>query len=332
MEEKATTKEVLKSASHFLVPHILEEMEKMIKAGHPEITVFEIINPLTQSFFTTDEAEILLEGELRRLKAEIPTEVDERTNLTELIPMFDGKKPGTQAQFQMAVKKYLRNAPAQQQLLLLNKIQKNTPFLIMDPRRRFTQGFTYGPADLLRFICEPVQSGEVYRFIKNSPDGSKNFENPFYNPIRYPLPDVMGNRILTNLMKGTREFYLRKLDDLRRLLHLIVHKKATKPQKMAGVSKAFKVLQEIYEKRNNPVYLSQFVKGQERPMFEYRKTHFIELLEQLSTAKRAHPATLGDAPPETTGVSIVGPELNISSKALHARGRRRSKSRRRSRR
>lgn len=331
---------VLKSMSEFVIPYILNEMNKNLKAGQ-EITIFEIINPLSQRPFTVMNAKVLIEEQYNEISSNIPKKEDEDTRvLSEMIPMFDGNKPDDRAKFQHAVKHYLRNIPASKQVLLLNKIQKNTPFLIMDPRRKYQSGFQYGPADLLRFICEPVQSGEVYRFIKNSAgtrtikneDNTitiKQLENPFYNPIRYPLPDVMGNRILNQLMMGTREFYMQKLEDLGRLLHLIKHKKATKTQKMAGTSQAFKILQEIYEKRNNPVYLSQFVKGQERPMHEYRKTNFIQLLEQLSTTKRAHPATLGQEPPETTGISIVGNELGLVGKTLQED---RSKSRRKNKR
>ena len=322
---------VLKSMSEFVVPYILDEMAKTVKAGYPEITIFEVINPLTQKPFSVLEAKELIEHQYDTIKSSLSEKSEDPKVLTAMIPMFDGKREADKTKFQQAVKQYLRSVPASKQVLLLNRIQKNTPFLIMDPMRKFHHGFQYGPADLLRFVCEPIQSGEVYRFIKtnagtrtvieNGHKVVKQLENPFYNPIRYPLPDVMANRILTQLMMGTREFYLRKLDDLAKLLNLIKHKKATKPQKMAGTSKAFKILQEIYEKRNNPVYLSQFVKGQERPMHEYRKSHFIELLEQLSTTKRAHPATLGEQAPETTGVSIVGHELGVVGKASHIRGR-----------
>ena len=92
--------------SEFVVPYILDEMAKTVKAGQPDITVFEIINPLTQKPFTILDAKVLIEEQHRTLKADMPVETEEPKGLTEMIPMYDGKKEADRKKFQDGVKKY----------------------------------------------------------------------------------------------------------------------------------------------------------------------------------------------------------------------------------
>lgn len=80
-----------------------------------------------------------------------------------------------------------------QQLEILNSAQKGLPFMLADPQARTVRGkkskktgapkaIVYGYADLFRFLGYPFTSG-----VARTPN------NPFYKPIKHPVPDVMGN-------------------------------------------------------------------------------------------------------------------------------------------
>lgn len=242
------------------------------------------------------------------------------------------------ANFQKALKFAMKNInDPPQQLSMLNRIQKTVPFLVLDPHRKKTKSVKYGYADLLRFMCDPVKDGSVLKHIQNNPIGKRtrikkvsgkenefqaiteDVNNPFYQPIRYPIPDEAANLRLKQLQVGSREFYAKKMKELEYLDKQVKAKGQSKKQKEKHLISMLKVLKEVQDHQNNPILFSKYVKGQERPMETYRKEHFFEMLSQLSASIQKAPATMGVKVPEH-GVVEINPDEYSKSVPIKRRG------------
>lgn len=333
-------KEVLQYFSKDILPLLITfAVNEVQRTGKP-MTVFDIINPLTNELFTISEittaANVLYTELKKELPQQPPAELD-KTPLNEMMPMYtvsskDTKKnDANRLKFQQIVRQFLRSQKPSMQLVLLNRIQKHTPFALLDPRRKLARGAQYGYADLLRFLCNPVKTGEVYKFIKADPIGVKKdgsfINNPFYNPIRYDFPDDRGNYLLQTLYDGSRAYYTKKFEEIE-FIRKELKGKLSQQKRKEKLHSFLVILKEIQDRRFDPIYLSKQVWGQQRPMDTYRKDHFFELLRQITTRKKMVPSSYGKSPPKRTGVEIVGPELERMPKRVKDRSKKRRRPKR----
>ncbi len=340
VELKYNKNQVLNYFSKDILPLIISFAVNEINRTGKAVTVFDIVNPLTGKNFKIDEVQKIADKVYGELREELNTFVQtpkeqkiEEETLVDIMPMYNVLPNGARAskkkiaesdrnraKFQAIVRQFLRSQKPSMQLVLLNRIQKHTPFMLMNPDRKLERGFSYGYADLLRFLCNPVKTGEVYKFIKADPIGKRAdgtfVNNPFYNPIRYDVPDERGNYLLEQLYQGSREYYMKKFAELEFLKKELVDKKLSQEKKKEKLHSMMVILKEIQDKRFDPVHLSKTLKGQERPMETYRKDHFFELLRQITTRKKMAPASHGKSAPGKTGVSITGPGLKKMGKVV----------------
>lgn len=275
-------------------------------------SIFQVVNPLTGKIFTVEEINNAIGEKVQELQKMVDGFKEESNNKLEKddyprLPAWNDTKM-EKAEFAELVRQHVRALHPSKKLLVLNLVQRKTPFMLMNPAQRFT-GADYGYADLLRFLCAPVKSGEVAHFIKNG-------DNPFYQPIRYSMPDKEGNQQLAMLMLNTRQFYIHKLVELMELNKQFQGGRHSLETQMNLIDKMVHILKEVYLFRMNPLALSQIDNNQKRPMSTYRKDHYLDLLMMLTTKKRAQPATFGTKPPtHNTGVEFVNHELNVARSA-----------------
>lgn len=275
------------------------------------------------------------------------------TNLHESIPLIDTKLMDLNNVIQMKdatkvqeiLRNYLRAMKPQHQIILLNRAQTKLPYMIMDPTRKALPGMKYGYADLMRFLCNPVHTGEVRRFTQNEYLLGKDKNNPFYSPIWYPIPDIEGNTKIEELMKMSRRFYAQKIAQYQVLKHKIYSEKLSFDQRLDLVDSLLKIMYEIQEHQFNPVELSKLPLPQSenspyrhyanyegiRPMAKYRRDHFMNLIKMLNTYKRVAPYTRSRKTPENTGVEFVSQELTMMNQPHGITQLRKRKTRSRSR-
>lgn len=364
-------------------------------------SVWSVVYPPTQKLFSENDANKLiqllsggLKNDLEKFEKserdaqekvnsfqELPTYEDKRSH----IPMYETavhpedsaktqkNEEALRKRFQDVVRNFLRaqKNPAAQ-LAFLNKIQKQTKFHLFNTHNvgrskgsSTMQSLKYGYADLLRFLCEPVKSGQVAKFTKSDPlghryvvlkkdeaseytgkkyvknhdgtyteespnttDGRTRYRkeattNPFYNPIQYDVPDQRSNELLEKLYVGARQYYAKKISELAYLKKKL-KEKPSKERRKSILENMLLIFRQIHDNRFDPIHLSKQIKGQERPMETYRNEHFYELLEQLSTRKRLHPASVGERPPNgNTGISLNNPTLAlvVEKKSTHTKRR-----------
>lgn len=289
-------------------------------AADPDHDITNVQNILTQKNFTIEEATKLATKAAKDLEKNFEKNFDDSAytesefsdeSLTGTLPLFkmtgnkltDAQK---KAKFQKMVRSYLRSKHPSQQIVLLNKIQAKTPFTILNPEQLLSQqGIRYGYADLLRFMCDPVKTGEVAKRLNTG-------KNPFYQPIRYTVPDEEGNAILEKLHLQNTKNIKEKLEEIKYLQKEL--KSGSKEKKAKTLGTLISVIKELQDIRNDPITMSKHIKGQERPMSEYRKKHFFSLLRQLNTRKKMHPASSGINAPDSTGISLTGKSKKTKSK------------------
>jgi hypothetical protein len=102
-------------------------------------------------------------------------------------------------------------------------------------------------------------------------------------------------------------------------------KSGSKEKKAKTLGTLISVIKELQDIRNDPITMSKHIKGQERPMSEYRKRHFFSLLRQLNTRKKMHPASSGIDAPDSTGISLTG-KYKMPSKSKKTKSKRGKKS------
>lgn len=223
-------------------------------------------------------------------------------------------------EFRRLIQKHITALPPQYQLDELNRIQKSCPFTLVDPSglgksggakgkgkgKRKVSGVIlspkkmhYGYADLYKFLGFPFSDTP----IRNSAQG----QNPFYQPLELPVPDVYANNVLSHIKRFSPS---QKLMEAQEIFNDIT-------KKSGGGKEAFllkaDVLDESYYKKiermaelahdvanrvYSPVTLSHFVPGQERPMKTYLENdnfkNFNEMLLQLQNVHIIKP--INDAP------------------------------------
>lgn len=243
------------------------------------------------------------------------------------------------AKFQELVKKYIKSINPKHQLYVLNRIQANTPFMLINPAKllppRIVKQIKYGYADLLRFLCNSVFNEDIARFnevgqpiemytIKNM--SSKEIEvgtnkykgNPFYNPIWYPIPDNRSNILIDDLMNRNKAFYESKKRQIQQLYYEVNNTRMDETTAIKKVNQILHLMVDIYDRENNPVYLSkdpvlvdkpelyEYANFKnERPMETYNREHMMDTIYMLLSNKRAAPQTYGNTPMHNTGINVV---------------------------
>lgn len=303
-----------KILGEYLEKVIFPHMVYLQSGPETQITsLFQVVNPLTGKIFSVEEVKEVIKDKMSEIETNLKQTKEDAENELKgkdwpRLPAWNSKMD--KFDFAEAVRQYVRSFHPSKKLLVLNAVQQKTPFMLMDPTRRFT-GMDYGYADLLRFLCGPVKSGQVAHFIKEG-------DNPFYQPIRYPLPDKEGNQQLAMLLLNTRQFYFRKFQELVEMNRRLAEAGHTLETQMELLDRMVHILKEVYLFRMNPLAMSEMDPTQKRPLAGYRKDNYLDLLLMLTTKKRAMPMTFGNKPPKRgTGVEFVDPELRVAMGAKY---------------
>jgi len=265
-----------------------------------------------------EDLELQMKQSSDNLYTSVPIIDTKLQELDNVIQAKDAKK------VQEILQNFLKTMKPQHQIILLNRAQSRVPYMLMDPRKKAFPGLKYGYADLMRFLCQPVRSGEVNRFTENEYLLGKNKRNPFYNPIWYPIPDNEANAKVEELMGLSRRFYAQKLAQYQVLRYKLSERNLSFEERLDLLDNMLKVVYDIQEHQMNPLELSKLPLPQKeeyqhyanyqgiRPMAKYRKEHFMNLIKMLNTYNREAPSR--PAPMET-GVEFVSKELDV----LHRR-------------
>lgn len=333
---------------------IVDTVVQYLQLVKQPVSFVELINPMTQKPFTPNDFWNMLKPSLENMIKEHLNKVDEEEKYVDytdegVFPQFTGMPNDANSvlKFQRAVHAYITSLHPSKQLVVLNKIQAETPFLLLDPRRKFKGPINYGFADLLNFICNPIKTGETIKFLKVYPNTNLDQAtpndpvNPFYNPIYYPIPDVAGNANLQSFYDQNRAFFTQKARQLQVIQHQIYNERLTEKDFIRKLDEILQIYVAIFERENNPVELSRMVSWNEmsnaseysnyanyvspnekqaapwstgRPMADWRKSHFWDVVHMLTTRAKAAPASLHDFGPVETGVSIGIPSHLQSQK------------------
>ena len=228
-------------------------------------------------------------------------------------------------------------------LMLFNETQKRIPFLLLNHMQNKKTPITYGYGDLFRFICLPYLNGTYERFHKpyiglksglnqmrvwdeKANDGKGAFavdsegnyvtteENPLYNSVDYPIPDMETNKLLMDKMREMQTLYATKFMECRKIVNFLTSKDGKKAKisyntQLAFIAKVMDNMREIYDKVGNPIWLSTRVSENPRPMAKYNRDHFYSMLRQLTTYKEMDPDFDGQTPHRRTGVSLDVPRI-----------------------
>lgn len=194
-------------------------------------------------------------------------------------------------------------------LYYLNEMQKYAPFMVADPRPQplgpQPKSVKYGYADLFRFMGYPFSEGMAR--IK---------ENPFYHPIRYPIPDPTANDALLRMLSKNS---LSLRDKLRTLVESsskkVFRMDDPEAKEIAGLIHA------ILADRYDPDRILLPIPGQERPMANYRLNNIHRQLLNMQVAHQLY-GPIGLADKGIVGIEIEEPP---GAKAIARGGGRRKR-------
>jgi len=248
---------------------------------------------------------------LTDIKRKIPTmEKEELKKMKDYPGVAPEKWVHRPNDFRAAMQRHISKLPPQYQLPELNRIQKKAPFSLLDPKGKkqlSAKSTKYGYADLYNFLGFPYSKG----IVRSSMQG----QNPFYHPLKMPVPDVYGNNVLSHIKRfGPSQKLMEAKDIYKELMSksggaplYLVNPKIldegydTKIKRMAQLT--FDVANRVY----SPVTLSHFVKGQERPMKQYLDQNFNTMLWELNKVHLIKPISPA---PEKTNYSLSDSALD----------------------
>lgn len=174
-------------------------------------------------------------------------------------------------EYQKAARHIVKSASPSEMLILLEKLQQNVPFAIVDPKRRMLVGGAkpnYSMNELYQFIGDHFNS---------SANVSRNLgEDPFYAPMNYPNKnDLSTDSVLQKLIaESPYQKFLRLYDQYKTA--------KTNPEVYANrIRQIYKILTDPNHVAN-PWYLTKYVDGQERPMESYKNDEFMATLSKFS--------------------------------------------------
>jgi len=174
-------------------------------------------------------------------------------------------------EYQDAARHIVKSASPSEMLILLEKLQQNVPFAIVDPKRRILVGGT----------TPSYSMNELYQFIGDNFNTSANVsrntdQDPFYTPMNYPNPgDLSTDSVLQKLIaESPYQKFLRLYDQYKT--------SKTNPEVYANrIRQIYNILNDPNHVAN-PWYLTKYVKGQERPMESYVNDEFMATLSKFS--------------------------------------------------
>lgn len=213
-------------------------------------------------------------------------------------------------EFQRAVQTHLRELPPQFQLGELNRVQKKCKFSILDPQGKqlSPKKMHYGFADLYNFLGYPFGPG----IVRSSMQG----QNPFYNPIEYPVPNIYSNNVLSYIKRFSPT---QKLMDAKEIFDEInsktggnwmigpVDSKILDESNKKKIERMALLLHDVANRAYSPVTLSHMVHGQERPMKTFEDANFNRMLWELNQIHLIKP--ISSDMPSVSGVGITDSAL-----------------------
>ena len=203
---------------------------------------------------------------------------------------------GNRHRFQEMLQAYVERIPLARAVEELNEIQKVHDFVVVDPEfKKITQPLEYGFADLYHFLGMNIPHRQI---IDNGKKGeaTKGFlkidGSLFYSPITYPIPDIVGNAHLAGVLQtdiSTSPFLelINRYDPDTKVEGISRIKKRTQK---GGIFPAvighdeiamLEGVKQVWDKSKDISYMSQFVKGQERPMRKYIRKNLDGMLASM---------------------------------------------------
>lgn len=213
-------------------------------------------------------------------------------------------------EFQRTLQKHLHELPPQFQLRELNRVQKNCKFSLLDPQGKqlSPKKMHYGYADLYNFLGYPFGPG----IVRSSMQG----QNPFYNPIEYPVPNIYSNNVLSYIKRFSPT---QKLIDAKEIFDEInsktggnwligpVDSKVLDESNKKKIERMAELLYDVANRVYSPVTLSHMVYGQERPMKTFEDANFNRMLWELNQVHLIKP--ISSDMPSVSGISVTDSAL-----------------------
>lgn len=228
-----------------------------------------------------------------------------------------GKWADQPNEFRRMIQKHMSEIPPQYQLDELNRIQKDLPFGLVDPSQPAKSGGSkvksgkrltpkkvhYGYADLYKFLGFPYSDTPV----RSSMQG----QNPFYQPLELPVPDVYANNVLSHIRRFSPE---QKLMAAKEIYDDIVKKsggavlidsKTLDESYYKKIERMAELAHDVANRVYSPVTLSHFVAGQERPMKSYlEKDNYHNFNDMLWQLQKVHLIKSINPAPNVTNYKI----------------------------
>jgi hypothetical protein len=216
----------------------------------------------------------------------------------------------TPRDFQKALQEHLAGLPPQFQLSELNRVQKKCKFSLLDPqgKKLSPDKMHYGFADLYNFMGYPFGPG----IVRSSMQG----QNPFYNPIEHPVPNIYSNNVLSYVKRFSPT---QKLIDAKEIFDEInsktggnwmigpVDSKILDESNKKKIERMAELLHDVVNRVYSPVTLSHMVYGQERPMKTFEDANFNRMLWELNQVHLIKP--INSDMPSVSGVNITDSAL-----------------------
>jgi len=323
----------------------------------------QFINPHTgQSYTQNDVMKIIGDfvGEYEKGMAKKETVVKEELDLK--MPKLEALPEALQSQpaaamkglkeFQVATQHFIRNVPLEFKVEYLNKIQKQCPNIIVDPHLRVAEPnvlsqLQYGLADVYRFMGLPLENVTISKFKSKKPlyrpkvmpaytDVHGQLKtNPFYAPVSYtyPIPDVIGNNAMGQIMVNNPQSLFQQL---RKLYYGMLQMKGggnfdqvkdtmEKFYIKGNIKDMLSLIDHMLKKELDPLYLTNTLLSKSvntldptdimtPPMNTYFKDNMSSLMYQLLMAHRLYQI---DAKPATNDLEITSPMMNEFMTSYH---------------
>lgn len=183
---------------------------------------------------------------------------------------------GRRKQIQLYARKHIQSQSPKYMLKELQRLQDKLDFALVDPLvrpYRTKDPPKYTPLDLYQFLSDHLHD-DVNHFRRAG-------DSPFYQPMVYPK-DASMDQVLASLISES---------PYQKFIRLYNQYKYAKSAPEVYKERLQYIYDVLTNKNNkaNPYYLTRFVKGQERPMEEYRNEEFLATLNEFSKKKTQKP-------------------------------------------
>lgn len=226
-----------------------------------------------------------------------------------------GKWADQPNEFRRMIQKHITDLPPQYQLDELNRIQKDCPFGLVDPaqsggskvksgKRLTPKKMHYGYADLYNFLGFPYSDKPVRSSVQG--------QNPFYQPLELPVPDVYANNVLAHIRRFSPEQKLMEAKEIYADIMkksggaFLVDSKTLDESYYKKVERMAELAHDVANRVYSPVTLSHFVAGQERPMKSYlEKDNYRNFNDMLWQLQQVHLIKPINAAPNVTNYRVT---------------------------